>query len=212
MTTVKIAFVLDCTASMDPWIHAAKTKIGTIVDTVKDDYPEALVQVGLVAYRDYGDLVRSRVVDFSTAKRVMEVLAKIRADGGDDEAEDVAGALSQTLSLSWNTADIRMVFHIADAPAHGRLFHGLTVSDRFPRGDPDGLDPRDSILQMSRDGFYYTFVRITSATDTMLEVFHTVWMGSGVFRVLDLTPQQFGSGISRAVSQAIDHYTSSQGM
>lgn len=210
MTTVKVAFVLDCTASMEPWIHVAKTRIGEIVDTVCDDHPTAVIEVGLVAYRDYGDLMRFRIVDFTTPEAVMKSLRNVHAEGGDDEAEDVANALHRATRLSWDDTEICMVFHITDAPAHGRLFHTSRVSDRFPHGDPDGLDPRDSISEMSQQGFHYTFIKITSSTDTMIDVFHNVWLGSGDFRVLSLTPQLFGPGIANVMSQTITQYTSSQ--
>lgn len=210
MTTVKVAFVLDCTASMEPWIHVAKTKIGEIIDTVSDDHPHETIEVGLVAYRDYGDLMRFRTVDFTTPEVVMNALRNVRAEGGDDEAEDVANALYRMTRLTWEDSDICMVFHITDAPAHGRLFHTSCVSDRFPQGDPDGRDPRDSISEISDLGFHYTFIKITSSTDTMIDVFHNVWVGSGNFRVLSLTPQQFRAGIANVMSQTITQYTSSQ--
>lgn len=209
-TLVSIAFVLDCTASMGPWIHAAKSKIHEIVDSVSDQHPDAEIEIGLVAYRDYGDLVRFRVVDFTSAEIIERSLQHIHAEGGDDEAEDVAHALQRTTHLTWEDSELCLVFHITDAPAHGRLFHTPFVSDRFPDGDPEGLDPRDFISHMSARGFHYTFLKITSATDTMLDVFHNVWTGPGEFRVLDLTPQMFGPAISQAINQSIMRHTSSQ--
>lgn len=219
-TRVKLAFVLDCTGSMEPWIHAAKTKIGEMVDKVTSEHTEADVEVALVGYRDYDDRERFVIVDFTTPEAVMERLRNVEAEGGGDEAEDVARALQQTLGLFWDNAEVRMVVHIADAPAHGVMFHGGHVSDQFPNGDPEGNDPCKSLQIMSGDGFFYTFVKITSATDTMLDVFHNAWNGAGVFQVIDLSPQKIGRrqgadmlspSVSRAVSQAIDHYTLSQG-
>ena len=224
MTLVKIAFVLDCTASMEEWIYAAQTKIREIVETSKRDHPLAQFEVGLVAYRDYGDIARFHTMDFTTPEEVMESLQDIHAEGGDDEAEDVAHALRQVMELDWMDADLRMVFHITDAPAHGYMFHRPHVSDRFPEGDPEGLDPRTIISQMSLRGFFYSFVKITSATDTMLDMFHNSWIGEGRFRILDLRPQVFGRSrgvdmsdmlspiVSRVVSQAIDQHTFSQDM
>jgi hypothetical protein len=215
MTRVKLAFVLDCTASMGPWIEEAKTKIGTIVQDVLMEHNHASFQVGLVAYRDYGDTSPMRVLDFTTPENVMVALQNIPAEGGDDVAEDVARAFYHTMTLNWDDADVRMVFHITDAPAHGLLYHGLNISDRFPEGDPEGLDPRNQLRSMCEQGFHYTFVKITSATDKMLDVFGSVWTSPMTFKVLNLSPQtsrMFGPMISQSVSMAIDHYTSSQGM
>ena len=224
MTRVKLAFVLDCTGSMEPWIHAAKTKIREMVDKVVQEHEDADVQVGLVGYRDYHDRERFIIEDFTTPERVMQRLYTVEADGGGDEAEDVAHALQQTMGLFWDEAEVRMVVHIADAPAHGLMFHEPHIGDEFPNGDPEYVDPRNSMRLMSREAFFYTFVKITSATDTMLDAFHNAWNGAGMFQVIDLRPQHLGRrrgadtsdmlspAVSRAVSQAIDYYTLSQGV
>jgi hypothetical protein len=189
---VKLAFVLDCTGSMDPWIHEAKTKIQEIVSSTHELHPNAECEVALVAYRDYGDTVRRRIVDFTTPAVVVRALQGIHAEGGDDAAEDVAGALYRTCGLTWGPSDVRMVFHIADAPAHGIQFHAPRVSDRFPEGDPEGHDPMDSLRDLAEMGADITFVRITSSTDVMIDVFHAMYTRhGGRYRIIDLHPQSY---------------------
>lgn len=224
---VKIAFVLDCTGSMEPWIHEAKTKIQDIVRQNRRKHPNAHFEVALVAYRDYDDTVRMQVTDFTCPAQVVRSLTPIHADGGDDEAEDIAGALDRTCGLTWGPSDVRLVFHIADAPAHGMVFHSPRVSDRFPQGDPDGHDPRFLLRHLAQQDIEYTFVRITSSTDMMIDVFHDTYSHSGgVFRVIDLHPQTYDGrygrvisgnmaealspAVTRAVSQAVERYTASQ--
>lgn len=228
-TLVKIAFVLDITGSMEPWIQEAKTKIKEIVQDCRGDNPDAKFEVALVAYRDYGDTIRFRVVDFDEPDAIVAALTPIHASGGDDSAEDVAGAFLRTKGLSWNDADVSLVFHIADAPAHGMKFHDVFISDRFPEGDPDYVDPAEILRGMVLAGVEYTFVRITSTTDKMAEVFHRVCTESGgVFRLIDLNPQSYDGRYGRvergvttavlspavrdAVNETITRYTSSQGM
>lgn len=226
---VKIAFVLDCTGSMEPWIHESKTKIQQIISQNRKEHPAAHFEVALVAYRDYGDKTRMRVIDFSSPSQIVQVLDPIHAEGGDDEAEDVAGALDRTCGLTWGPSDVRLVFHIADAPAHGMMFHAPRVSDRFPQGDPDGNDPRSLLRHIAHQEIQYTFVRITSSTDMMIDVFHDVYShAGGVFRVIDLHPQSYDGrygrvtsgnmadvlspAVTRIVSDAVTQYTSSQDM
>jgi hypothetical protein len=217
MTRVKVAFVIDCTASMGPWIYAAKTKIREIIDECSKRHNQASFQVGLVAYRDYGDDRPIRACGFASPEDAMMVLHSMNAEGGEDVPEDVAGAFFHLLHgvLDWSHTDVRMVFHITDAPAHGLLYHDREVEDRFPEGDPQGLDPREFLQEMSDQGFYYTFVRIKSATDKMLDVFRKVWGTPGTFDVINLrhqhTPETFGATISQSISSSIDRYTSSQG-
>lgn len=226
---VKIAFVLDCTGSMEPWIHESKTKIQEIIRQNRRQHSNAHFEVALVAYRDYDDMVRMRVTDFTTPSQIAQALEPIHAEGGDDEAEDVAGALDRTCGLTWGPSDVRLVFHIADAPAHGIAFHSPRVSDRFPRGDPDGKEPRSLLRHLAREDIEYTFVRITSSTDMMIDVFHDAYThAGGIFRVIDLHPQTYDGrygrvtsgnmadvlspAVSRAVSQAVARYSASQDM
>ena len=222
-TLVSVAFVLDCTASMGPWIHAAKTKIHEIVDTVSDQNPDADIEIALVAYRDYGDEHPFRVVDFTSADIIERTLNSLRAEGGDDEAEDVAHALQRTTHLTWEDSELCLVFHIADAPAHGMAFHTPLVSDRFPRGDPDGLDPRDFVEKLSFLDVQYTFVKIHASTDTMIEQFHNCYGNGGTFSVIDLLaqesllpqagtsdPERMSDELLRSVTRSITSYTSSQ--
>lgn len=226
---VKIAFVLDCTGSMEPWIHESKTKIQDIIYQNRGLHPNAVFEVALVAYRDYGDLLRMRVVDFSGVSQIVDALEPIHADGGDDQAEDVAGALDRACRLTWGPSDVRMLFHIADAPAHGIAFHSPRVSDRFPEGDPDGIDPRSPLRHLAYEEVQYTFVRITSSTDKMIDVFHDTYThAAGLFRVIDLHPQSYDGrygrvtsgnmadalspAVTRFVSDAVTQHTASQGM
>ena len=224
---IKLAFALDCTGSMEPWIQEAKTKIQEIVNST--DVPSgAQFEVAVVAYRDYGDVVRRRVIDFTGPHEAEHFLQDIHADGGHDEAEDVAGALDRICGLTWGPSDVRMVFHIADAPAHGRIFHSPHISDRFLDGDPDGKDPRDALAFLARQDVEFTFVRITSSTDMMIDVFDNVYREEGgLFKVIDLNPQTYAGAYGRrranmaelltpavtaTVSAAVTRYTSSQGM
>ena len=209
---VKVCFVMDCTASMEPWIHEAKTRTVQLTREVQRQHPIANIQTSFVGYRDYGDEEPMIVLPFQTPQATQEQIQGIRAEGGDDIAEDVAGALERALHQDWAGADVRIVFHIADAPAHGLDFHAPHVSDRFPRGDPNGLDPRDFVERMSYLDIHFTFVRIHKSTDAMIEEFFNCYTKGGSFKVIDLRNQhRFGDEVTRSISASItQHYTTSQ--
>ena len=225
---VKICFVMDCTASMGPWIQEAKTKMVELVDRVRDEHPNTQIRVGFVGYRDYGDNEPMIVIPFQNAQETMLQIRPIEPEGGDDCAEDVANGLFRALHMEgWNDADVKIVFHIADAPAHGSAFHDPRVSDRYPRGDPDGLDPRDSVEKMSFLDIHYTFVKIDPSTDTMIEQFHNCYGQGGTFAVIDLRPQGYrrmnalevgdptilSEALTRSITASItQHYTASQAL
>jgi len=212
---------------MGPWIHEAKTKMVSLIDTVHAKNPNARVRVGFVGYRDYDDAEQYIVIPFMNAQDTMQGIKGVTAVGGDDIAEDVANGLHRALHMDWSDSEVKIVFHIADAPAHGMDFHGAVVSDRFPRGDPDGLDPRDIVERMSFLDIHYTFVKIHESTDTMIEQFHNCYGNGGTFTVIDLLaqgavmstrPPTLGTGdpttmsdeLSRAVTRSIASYTASQ--
>ena len=68
-----------------------------------------------------------------------------------------------------------MLFHIADAPCHGREFQSHKMGDRFPDGDPAGLTIEQLFGQIMEKGLQYYFGRITDRTDTMIRKFADVY-------------------------------------
>jgi hypothetical protein len=211
---------MDCTASMQPWILQAKTRMVELIDQVRKQHPTANILVSFVGYRDFGDSEPAIVFPFQNAEDLMNRIRDVDAEGGDDCAEDVVLGLQCALYQDWSDADVKILFHIADAPAHGTAFHTIDVSDRYPRGDPNGLDPRDFVEKMSFLDIHYTFVKIHACTDTMLEQFHNCYVKGGTFAVIDLSPQRardggdpvnFSESLARSITQSItQHYTSSQ--
>ena len=206
-TRVRTCFLVDCTGSMEPWIQAAKNQIVDIVNgTDAHDY-----EVAFVGYRDYGDRMRFHTLHFMGPRDLVGCMDAIHAEGGTDIAEDVAGGLLAVRELNWSNSDVRTIVHIADAPCHGMAFHDVHISDRFPAGDPGGLDPLVLMKDFSDREFTYTFVRINSSTDTMLAEFHNVY--TSPFVVLDLEGQsrrRMTDGVVRSVNNSIERYTASQ--
>lgn len=186
---IKICFLMDCTASMGDWIQAAKDEVREIVRMTRDTYPHTDFKVAFVGYRDYGDVDRYVVVPFTDVEDLLESIEDVYALGGDDEAEDVAGGMERARQLNWADADVRSVFHIADAPAHGREYHDIGVSDRYPRGDPDGISPKNIIGSFSSLGVDYTLIRVNRTTDKMAEVFFEHYVHGGEFKVVNLQNQ-----------------------
>jgi hypothetical protein len=59
---------------------------------------------------------------------VRQRILGVSAQGGADTCEDVAGGLAQLAAIPWR-GDVRVVFHVADAPPHGMAYHAPHVSD-----------------------------------------------------------------------------------
>jgi hypothetical protein len=62
---IEVAFVLDATGSMGPYIDAARQKIGAIANDLQSGDPRPEVRFALVSFRDRGDEYVTRVRDFS---------------------------------------------------------------------------------------------------------------------------------------------------
>lgn len=171
--SVDLAFVIDCTSSMARYISSAKDSIQGIVDRVSATNANMNLRLAIVGYRDISDgSQRFEVLDFVTSiDSFKNFLANLKATGGADTAEDMAGAIQQTNRLSWSHPT-KVVFIIADAPCHGTEFH--SVDDSFPSGTP-GIDIINE-LQALQEGevqstMSLTFGKITSATDIMIQRF-----------------------------------------
>ena len=76
-------------------------------------------------------------MDFSeNLDAVKTFISKQAASGGNDMPEDVQGGFHKALGMSWDPHSIKSIFHIADAPGHGReMCDGY---DRYPNGSPAG--------------------------------------------------------------------------
>ena len=119
---VDVVFVLDTTGSMSGLIQAAKEKIWSIATTLASSQSAPEIRMGLVAYRDRGDMYVTRVVDLSSDLDSMyATLMDFRAGGGGDGPESVNQALHDAVhKMSWNEQDgtYKVVFLVGDAPPH----------------------------------------------------------------------------------------------
>jgi hypothetical protein len=106
-------------------------------------------------------------------------------------------------------------------------FHASYISDRYPNGDPDGIDPIAMIEQLSSMQIDYTCMKINNSTDTMLDRFHNSYARGGEFKVADLNPQTtvrtransvprgtetllLSPAITRSITESVERYTASQ--
>lgn len=130
MVVVKCCFLIDATASMGEWIEAAKTQTRTIVQNVLSSNPGTIMHVGAVFYRDVADFRRFEVIPFTTNIDHFErQVREVRAIGGGDICEDVAGGFERVVDMDWDNCDVRNLFLICDAPPHGHMWHDDTYAD-----------------------------------------------------------------------------------
>jgi len=171
--SVDIAFIIDCTGSMGSYIESVKNSIRQIVDRVVSTNCDMKLRLAIVGYRDIRDTSRFEIMDFSPSVNDFKTfLASICATGGDDAPEDMAGAIKEANELAWENPT-KIAFIIADAPCHGREFHGY--DDSYPDGSP-GINIIDELKALEEKAgpqgtMNVTFGRITDQTDTMIARF-----------------------------------------
>lgn len=66
----------------------------------------------------------------------------LQATGGNDCAEDVAGAFEEVLKMGWS-CEAKYAILITDAYPHGNRYSKNNSGDRYPAGDPSGRVPEN---------------------------------------------------------------------
>ncbi|KAL4471762.1 hypothetical protein ABPG74_008655 [Tetrahymena malaccensis] len=168
-----LMFIVDCTGSMSDWIDAVKLEITGIVAAIKNQYRGSQIRFSFVGYRDYGDRERYSIFEFSDdLQKFQDFVTKVDAYGGDDAAEDVAGGFKNANAQNWKSKAKYAVL-LADAPAHGIIYHGDKADfyDRYPNGDPDGVNLKNEFYDLIKKGVKLYAVDIMKSTKMMYDIF-----------------------------------------
>jgi hypothetical protein len=99
------------------------------------------VKIGFLAYRDLKDVNRFEKFGFTDdIPKLEKFIGDLKADGGDDDCEDIIGALQLAYKdFEFSIDGYNMMFLICDAPCHGSQYHD-GCGDSFP-------DQEDHILE-----------------------------------------------------------------
>jgi Mg-chelatase subunit ChlD len=119
---VEVVFCLDTTGSMGGLIEGAKAKIWSICNQIANGKPTPELKVGLVAYRDRGDVYVTKIFDLTDdLDTVHGHIKEFKAEGGGDLPESVNQALDDAVNkIKWSTdkKTLRIIFLVGDAPPH----------------------------------------------------------------------------------------------
>jgi Mg-chelatase subunit ChlD len=119
---VEVVFCLDTTGSMGGLIQGAKQKIWSISNQIANGKPTPDLKIGLVAYRDKGDVYITKVFDLTDdLDAVHGHLKEFKAEGGGDTPESVNQGLDDAVNkITWSSdaKTLRIVFLVGDAPPH----------------------------------------------------------------------------------------------
>ena len=95
-----------------------------------------------------------------------QYIANVEAIGGGDFPEDVVGGLNKVLGLNWDINSKKQVFHVCDAPEHGKQFYDDSDDD-YPAGSPEGLKIEPLMQQFCSRDIQFTCIKLNNHTNKM---------------------------------------------
>ena len=135
-----ICFIIDNTGSMGSWINIIKDLCHNFFVEITEKFSEYNFYFACVLYADKPsiDSDKNFKIDFTkNEKEFKSNLEGISLQNGDDVAEDwVSGFKIALEELNWRNGT-KLIFHIADAPQHGKLFNTDKKNDNFLNDEND---------------------------------------------------------------------------
>lgn len=123
---------------MNPYIEAVKDTIQGLMDNFVSQYDIADIEFGFVAYRDHDDAKKkgsylTKVQPLTDAESMIKFIETLDAKGGGDIPEAVLDGLNEAVLRSgWRLVSNKFIFHIGDAPPHGKQY--FFGKDDCPQG------------------------------------------------------------------------------
>lgn len=119
---LEVVICIDSTGSMQSTISATARAIDDIVSLLEAIAPD--FRLGLVHYRELGDLKNGAAILSTLSKRadnVRDRLKSMKADGGGDFPERVERGLERALDvgkMKWRRESAKLILVVGDAPPH----------------------------------------------------------------------------------------------
>ncbi len=119
---IDVVFCIDTTGSMGDEIDVIKEELKNMIGNIQNGNPRPYVRVGVVAYKDRGDVYVVQPYELTGDIQSAEsVISSLSASGGSDHEESVNEALHTAVQgMNWDMTQgvTRMIFLIADAGPH----------------------------------------------------------------------------------------------
>ena len=114
-----LLLAIDTTGSMGDEISYLKSELRAILADIARTHPGLDIRLGLVAYRDLGDVYVTRTYPFTANLDSMQANLRAQyADGGGDYPEAMDLALARAVQQDWRPDAVKSLLLVADAPPH----------------------------------------------------------------------------------------------
>ncbi len=178
-----VLYLIDSTGSMASYITAAKEETKNIANQLKSIYPKMKFKYGYVFYRDPIDSTGDshEIIDLTDdINSLSEKIGNILAMGGGDEPEDWVGAYKlANEKISWRNGN-KVIIHLTDAGAHGKLF---TPYDKYPEEEKKLIDEIEKCAEKKINIFGYIIEE--PARNTFEELAKIFRNKGGSFEIFD---------------------------
>jgi len=158
LSRLDLVFCVDITASMTPFIDAARTQMLRILEELRASIDAEGLRVAVVAYRDHGAPQLLETAKFTTRGKDTESFLKglVVASGpyNTDSAEAVFSGLAACIALPWRDGAYRTLVLVGDAPPHTCGANAPPYPDRFPDKDPSGFDLDAMANRLEEEGIF----------------------------------------------------------
>ena len=175
-----ILLIVDTTYTMSSYVENLKDDLKKIINSIRDDFPLAVVKTGFIGYKDFEDLeLGDDYIDIDLSindNKLIENIKKIEPDGGEKEPKDVAGAFKLAIEKNWGQGK-KLAILITNSPCHGNEYNDNkedTIQDGY--NDPNNPDfEREKINEYLKvfieDDIYLIGYKISDKTNKMYNKF-----------------------------------------
>ncbi|CAF2088563.1 unnamed protein product [Rotaria magnacalcarata] len=172
---IDVCFVIDTTGSMDKYFEKVKQAIIRIVNDNQTFLAKIKskcdFQFAIVDYRDHepeGDYIYHKC-DFTNHTAAMDYVMNLKSGSGGDLPEAVLDGLDAACALNWRKNADHLLFHILDAPPHGKIY--TKRPDKWSNGCPCGKTAQNTLQAMKNKKIAYHILPCSNEINMMIGEF-----------------------------------------
>jgi hypothetical protein len=174
---IDVCFVIDTTGSMEPYFGKVKQTITCIIKDnqvlmKKSGKSTSDFRFAIVDYRDHppeADYI-FHTCDFTSDTLASTYVMNLKSGSGGDFPEAVLDGLDAACTLKWRDNADHLLFHILDAPPHGKMYH-TQKDDHWPDGCPSGKTAQGVLQIMKQKNITYHVLRCSNHLNMMITEF-----------------------------------------
>ena len=186
---LKICFVVDHHAPMDPFIGALKDQFEDIINDVLIQYPMKEIQIAFISYGGYLCIPYRVVHSFTNNVKLLQkyVRHSKKKICLNCDCRNVQMAYGHVNDENW-VAVKKIIFHMGNGPAFGPKYHDSDLVDAFPIGHPY-LVLEEEVVKFARKNIDLVLLKLDRNWDimeTVIEESYLDFRKKGFYKI-DLT-------------------------